>query len=1069
MILFGVVILWAMPLCWKSIGCAHRIGVSMARTDARRPSTMSVGGMSRPCLAPYCRRQSLPARAFRSLPYPRVQVNSKERAWRLPYRWTTGSMSLSKSTDVSSEATHGFLLGGQQLQNHQENDVYLELKWLSKEIMRHDRLYYDGGKPELDDDAYDALARRENEICQQYPHLESRWQDESGLGSQATRRGRVGAGSGALTVHKNRNDNKLPLIVDYLQRLRRNHLHPMLSLENVTNQAQLEKWLQRISKQLWIDSRKDSTIDGERRIQSLVPNVTAQTSLITILTEPKLDGLSLSIRYVLQNESKVGDNDMYKYTLEWASTRGDGSQGQDVTDAVLTGMASLPVSLTIPKTDAPISLPRVIEIRGEVVLPKSSFSDLQAMTPPSNEATNGTATTVKFSNARNAASGILLRKTGSSTTKSGPSTQGSNSQAVESLQSFLKFYAYDLVTGMENDYLWPESAFEVRQHLTHWGFDVPSPVATTHLTVPQVKAAMDTKLEKCTATGMESGSGGSFLWKMDELYPMLEYYDQLQHHRNKVNAGDISTRKDSAATPQRRIDDVQIESTARSESSSTSLEFDDYDIDGCVHKVVDHQQRRILGSSTKSPRWAVAHKFPPVTAMTYLEGIEIQVGRTGALTPVAILQPVEIAGVTVQRATLHNFFHMASVLLSGTDGIDGRLLKNAKPSELRIPVHSPVLVRRAGDVIPQVVHRVGMNLDSNSSIPICTLVSGDSMTTSEKFINLVPPACCPACGSPTVVDGTGVSDSATGQVIRCGGPPLKCPPRAVTSLAHAYSRDALDVAGLSEARIQQLMDANLLRYPCDLFVRLEDDSTWDQLAELPGWGPKSSQALRSTVRRVSSNGVTLDRWIYSLGIRHAGRHSSELLASAYGSTDNFLRALETAGRFEDGVAVEFSGKKNGIERDNTTSITHPFAGLLSSGRKGIGPVLLSSLMAFSKDADLVKAARDLAQSIRVLDYPHDMLPPIESSGQGDDDQSGQPWRGLTVVFTGSLGDVTRSNAKSIAKRLGARATPDGISKSTDLLVYGEKGGKKLQRATELGIDILDAEAFFQIVKAYGLK
>ena len=1046
MTLIVTVILMAMSKCWSSVGSFHRLGFAMAWTHAASLH-FSRASRFRTC----CNPQRSTSAALRNLLNSRHQLTS--RAWRCQRRLyhvqTSGHM-------PSYDRAPARKLALREAPSQEETEIYKELQWLSQEIRRHDRLYYDGGHPEFDDDDYDALARRESDICQQYPHLEAKWQAESGLGIQATRHGRVGPGASECIIDEKNKDSQ-SVTPGTLPRLKRNHLVPMLSLDNATNRAQLEKWLRHIVKQLTLQSNEGNTNSEEIDIQSSALKAIGDTSVTTILTEPKLDGLSLSLRYVRKN-------DAFMYNLEWASTRGDGKQGQDVTQAVLHGMTSLPVDLEVAASASIFELPKVLEIRGEVVLPRSVFSDLKATKTSPDEAQNNAESNLQFSNARNAASGILLRKmpatstSGSKVSESPENTYDGSSEALKPLQSFLKFYAYDLVLADIDDDAWPVDALEARQLLIKWGFDVASPIAITHLDIP----AVNSELNEDTSTE-DTETSAPLPWKPDDLYPMMDYYRQLRIHREKLNT-DENSKNEKIADEQNHNLNATTGSSLLSSSPPDTLQFGDYDMDGCVHKVVEYKQRRVLGSSSKSPRWAVAHKFPPVTAMTYLKDIDVQVGRTGAITPVAILEPVEIAGVTVQRATLHNFGHMASVLLGEggkCDGINENVPENASSLERQIPKNTPVLVRRAGDVIPQVVRRINAKLDAKPS----------EMTTAEEdgFIGLDPPSHCPACGSPTVADEPTTSGTTVGQVVRCAGPPLRCPPRAVTSLAHAFSRDALFITGLSEARIQQLMDSNFLRFPCDLFKRLNDDDTWNQIENLPGWGPKSSQNLRDTARRVSKGGVTLDRWIYSLGIRHAGRHSSEILASIYGSTDKFMSALEAGAAFdpEQGTA-ESRREEGGSVNDDDASNAHPFTDILTSGTKGIGPVLLSSLLAFSKEEELVKAAWDLANSIRVLDYPTDVPTETESERKGADEQHDQPWRGFTVVFTGSLGQITRSHAKSIAKQFGARAVPDSVSKSTNLVVYGDKGGKKLQRAIELGIDMLDADSFIQMVDRHGI-
>lgn len=540
---------------------------------------------------------------------------------------------------VPAKRTHRLFATGEE----GESPSYKEFTRLAQEIRRHDALYYNNGKTELKDDEYDALVQREAEFCRAYPELLERYQDESGLGRQATRYGgRVG-----VAVSQ--------------QQLRHTHLRSMLSLDNVHTNEQLMQWLERIRTKLIVD-----------------------VTTLTIVTEPKLDGLSLSLRYTQSRDGK-------RYELDWASTRGDGTEGQDVTNAVHS-LHSIPQELVVEDAST------LFEVRGEVILPTSAFQSLQT----------------NFSNARNAASGILLRK-----------SKGLN-QEDQQLRSQLRFYAYDIVTTDESRFI--DDGVQLRSMLTDWGFNVPRPIQVSTL-----------QLVKGTE------------WNQTDVQPLLDYYHDLEQHRQGLAA---------------------------------KFDWGDYEMDGVVHKVSQLSLRTQLGNTNRSPRWAVAHKFPAETALTSLLGLDVQVGRTGALTPVALLEPVDIAGVSVRRATLHNFGFVQE-LMGG----------------MSVPVGTKVLVRRAGDVIPQVVQRV---LEDESKV-------------NDTTISLKAPDECPACGSPTKVEKLSAKNSTEGQVVRCGGPSLSCPPRAVGVLAHAFCRDALDVSGLSEARIQQLLDANMLRIPADLF------------------------------------------------------------------------------------------------------------------------------------------------------------------------------------------------------------------------------------------------------------
>jgi len=215
---------------------------------------------------------------------------------------------------------------------------------------------------------------------------------------------------------------------------------------------------------------------------------------------------------------------------------------------------------------------------------------------------------------------------------------------------------------------------------------------------------------------------------------------------------------------------------------------------------------------------------------------------------------------------------------------------------------------------------------------------------------------------------------------------------------------------------------------------------------------------------VATNGVSLGRFIYSLGIRHVGKHSSELVASSYGTIDGFLNAIEAAANFtnDNDVVQETSATdEDCLEREKSDgSQRYPFPAL--QNKLGIGPVMIESLMEFSGSQNLVLAARSLSESIRVL--KQDIVTGEEETSSSSSMDTARPWKGLRVVFTGSLEGLTRGEAQKLAKLLGAKSTPGSVSKSTDLVVFGEKGGKKLEQAQTLGISTLPADEFLRIVE-----
>lgn len=439
-----------------------------------------------------------------------------------------------------------------------------------------------------------------------------------------------------------------------------------------------------------------------------------------------------------------------------------------------------------------------------------------------------------------------------------------------------------------------------------------------------------------------------------------------------------------------------------------------------------------VGSSSRSPRWAIAHKFSAQSAVTKLMGIEVQVGRTGSLTPVAVLEPVDLNDVIVTRASLHNFQYARSLLKSDDHTHDKSCSK--------IKRGASVLVSRAGDVIPQVIRILRTDLPQKEE-------------KESDFISLETPPVCPACGSPTMFQAIGGRNKSNteltmGQVLRCSGPPLLCQPRAVGALAHAFSRSCINVSGLSEARLQQLYDEGLIRVPADLFRILDDDSILvDSIANLSGWGVKSANNLKNEVEYIAQKGVPLSTFINSLGIRNVGTFSSSLIASIYGSSSKFLAALELAANMQDG------------------SNNHPFPEL--DDVKNVGPVIIESLMYFAKNKEFLESSKRLAASIPIHDVKsiqHD----FSESRVISTASSQSPLQGKTVVFTGTLPNgMSRATAQAFATDLlGAKATPSSVSSSTGVVVIGEKGGKKATQAKELGIATMPADEFVELVNQF---
>ena len=395
-----------------------------------------------------------------------------------------------------------------------------------------------------------------------------------------------------------------------------------------------------------------------------------------------------------------------------------------------------------------------------------------------------------------------------------------------------------------------------------------------------------------------------------------------------------------------------------------------YDIDGVVYKVNDLTLQERLGFISRSPRWAVAHKFPAEKAMTIVEAITITVGRTGALTPTANLKPVTVGGVVVSNATLHNEDEIA---------------------RKDVRVGDTVVVQRAGDVIPQILEVV---LDKRPP-------------GAEPYEF---PHVCPVCGSAALRE----IDEKTGEadvVRRCTGT-LVCAAQAVEGLKHFVSRNAFDIEGLGEKLIELFFTESLIRTPADIFtLRARDGRDRPPLREWEGFGELSARNLFNAIDARRS--IALNRFLYSLGIRHVGETNARRLARHFGDWE----ALRAAARAEN-AAEELSSVE------------------------GVGPVVAEAVADFFAEPRNEAALDALFREVSIE--------PMEAIA------AGHPLAGKTIVFTGSLERMTRDEAKAIAERLGAKVS-GSISAKTDLVVAGPGAGSKLAKARELGVETIDEE------------
>jgi len=383
-----------------------------------------------------------------------------------------------------------------------------------------------------------------------------------------------------------------------------------------------------------------------------------------------------------------------------------------------------------------------------------------------------------------------------------------------------------------------------------------------------------------------------------------------------------------------------------------------YEVDGMVVKVDGEDARLRLGAVSRSPRWAVAFKFPPEEARTRIQAIEVNVGRTGALTPVAVLDPVAVGGVTVSRATLHN------------------------PGELErkdVRVGDQVFVRRAGDVIPEI-----------------TKVVTSVRTGAEQ--PYVFPDHCPVCGSAAVRDEDGA-------ILRCTG--LACPAQLQARLRHFASRGGLDIEGLGEKLCEQLVESGMVRRPADLYLL-----TREQLAELERMGEKSAANIVSALAQ--GRRPPLRRFLYALGIRHVGEATARTLAEAFPDVRSLYRATE-----EDLMRV-----------------------------KDVGPEMARAIAAFFHDA---RNRENIEALLEAGIHPEPPPPPSQGSLSGK-----------TVVLTGTLQAMTREEAREAVERRGGKVS-GSVSRKTSLVVAGADSGTKLKKASELGVRVIDEQAFLDLL------
>lgn len=763
-----------------------------------------------------------------------------------------------------------------------EAEARTELARLAMDIAFHDARYHAEDDPVIPDADYDALRRRNDELEAAFPNLIRDDSPSKNVGSPVRQ-------------------SKFEKVT---------HARPMLSLDNAFNDSDVEEFVARVSRFLGLPA----------------------TTIVELTAEPKIDGLSLALRYE-------------KGELVLAATRGDGEVGENVTINTKT-------IDNIPHKLAGSSFPDVIEIRGEVYIGKQDFAHLNS----DQEARGGKV----FANPRNAAAGSL-RQLDASITAGRP----------------LKFFAY----------AWGEVS------------DMPA------------------------ATQME----------------MVELFEAWGLSVNPLMKRVLGAK---GATDHYRVIEAQRAAL-------------DYDIDGVVYKVdrLDWQSR--LGMVARAPRWAIAHKFPAEQATTIVNAIDIQVGRTGSLTPVAKLEPVTVGGVVVSNATLHNPDEIA---------------------RLGVRVGDTVVIQRAGDVIPQVV----------------------SVVLDKRPVSAVEfdfPSECPVCGSLAAAEGDDV-------VVKCTGG-LVCSAQRVERLSHFVSRNAFDIDGLGEKQIAQLFDRGWVHDPADIFrLSARNIEESNVLETWSGWGELSVKKLFQAIE--DRRTIDFHRFLFGLGIPSIGQENAKLLARHFGSATALMafqkKAYEIAEQLSEYFDVQDISSLNYIlmrlghlkefsatlmpddlfaSGKNVPTLAAERLARIDSGALKGDNIKLSHLRRVAVFAE--KKGFNFPTSLAAKLYSHNQeLAAIDGIGvdvilnledfyfepQNQDVLAGlleqltiedaksaasdSPVSGKTVVFTGSLVAMTRAEAKAGAEALGAKVA-GSVSKKTDYVVAGPGAGSKLKKANDLGV------------------
>ena len=688
---------------------------------------------------------------------------------------------------------------------------------LQTEISQHDKRYYQQDRPTVSDAEYDDLRKRYNAIEARFPDL--RTFDSLSL--------KVGAAP-----------------TGKFKKVR--HAVPMLSLDNAFADQDVADFVARI-----------------RRFLKL-----SEDEPIAFSAEPKIDGLSMSLRY------EDGE-------LVTAATRGDGAEGEDVT-------ANIKTIKEVPQRLKGKRMPKICEVRGEVYMTKQAFLELNQR----QKAAGGEL----YVNPRNTAAGSLRQKD--------PAITASRP---------LGFFAY----------AWGEMS------------DMPA----------DTQSGMIQWFEACG-------------FKTNPLTKLCRSTDELVAFHRKIEEGRAKL---------------------------------DYDIDGVVYKVdrLDWQER--LGFVSRSPRWAIAHKFPAEKATTILKDIEIQVGRTGSLTPVGKLEPIGVGGVIVQNVTLHNEDYIKGI------GGDGEPLREGRD----IRIGDTVIIQRAGDVIPQVVD-----------------VVLDKRPKDAKPYHF--PKKCP-CYLHTDIVREETATGEEGARARCSGE-FACPFQKIEHLKLFASRRAFDIEGLGEKQIELFFEKEWVKEPADIF-KLERKHK-KELLEEEGYGETSVKNLFDAIEQRRE--ISLERFIFALGIRQVGETTALALARGYGSWKTFHDACLKVVKGDEETIAEMDALDQ------------------------IGDTVIAAVASYFRESHNRGIAERLVKEVTILDAEK---PKTDSAVAGK-----------TVVFTGALEKMTREEAKAQAERLGAKAA-GSVSKKTDYVVAGPGAGSKLAEAKKHGVQVLTEDEWLKLVAA----